>query len=143
MEVIVYKSEEGVSVITPADNISLDEVIRLTVPGDTQYAILDDEKLPDCYFRDAWVIDDNFIITIDVKKAKDIQRNYWRHARLQRLQKLDYQFMLALEEGNEEKIINIKQNKQALRDVTKIYLPDEIEDIKNVWPNVLNDDSGD
>jgi hypothetical protein len=143
MEVIVYKSEEGVSVITPADNISLDEVICLTVPEGTRYAVLDDKTLPDCYFRDAWVIDDNFIITIDVKKAKDIQRNYWRHARLQRLQKLDYQFMLALEEGNEEKIINIKQNKQALRDVTKIYLPEEIEDIKNVWPNVLNDDSGD
>ena len=143
MEVIVYKSEEGVSVITPADNISLDEVIRLTVPGDTQYAVLDDEKLPDCYFRDAWIIEDDFIITIDIEKAKNIQKDYWRHARSQKLQKLDYQFMLALEENDENKINTIKQKKQALRDVTLIQLPDTIEDIKNVWPDILNDDQAD
>lgn len=140
MEVIVYKSEEGVSIVTPANDISLNEVIRLTVPKNTQYAVLNDKKLPDCYFRDAWVIDDSFNITIDIKKAKNIQKNYWRHARLQKLQNLDHQFMLALEEGNEEKIINIKQKKQALRDVTAIQLPDNIEDIKNVWPDILNDD---
>ena len=143
MEVIVYKSEEGVSVITPAGNISLDEVIRLTVPKDTQYAVLDDEKLPDCYFRDAWIIEDDFIITIDIEKAKNIQKDYWRHARSQKLQKLDYQFMLALEENDENKINTIKQKKQALRDVTLIQLPDTIEDIKNVWPDILNDDQAD
>ena len=143
MQVVVYKSEEGVSVITPADNISLDEAIRLTVPEDTRYAVLDDKALPDCYFRDAWTIEDNFIITIDIEKAKNIQKDYWRHARSQKLQKLDYQFMLALEENDEKKINIIKQKKQALRDVTLIQLPNTIEDIKNTWPVILNDDCAD
>jgi hypothetical protein len=96
--------------------------------------------LPDSYFRDAWIMDNTYHIGIDIKIAKDLQRNKWRHAREKKLKDLDYQFMLALENNDLQKINKIKNLKQALRDVTLTQLPDEVDLIKNVWPVILNDD---
>lgn len=143
MNVIVYQSENNVAIVTPAEGVALEQVIKLSIPPEIKCIVMDNSALPDDYFRDAWVVDDNMHITVDTFKAKQIQKNYWRKIRNKKLKELDYEFMLALEEGNEEKIINIKQKKQALRDVTAIQLPDNIEDIKNVWPDILNDDSSD
>jgi hypothetical protein len=78
-------------------------------------------------------------VSINILKAKQIQKDCWRVARNKKLKELDYKFMLALEQDNSEKINNIKTLKAALRDVTKIDLPDNIIDIKNTWPEILNE----
>jgi hypothetical protein len=139
VNIVVYKTEEEICIVTPAEGVSLDQVIALTIPASSKYNIIDDSALPDGYFRDAWEIDDNMHVSINILKAKQIQKDCWRVARNKKLKELDYKFMLALEQDNSEKINNIKTLKAALRDVTKIDLPDNIIDIKNTWPKILNE----
>ena len=143
MQVVVYGENDGVSVVTPVDGISLEQAMNLSIPPGAKYIITDTSQLPDDYFRDAWVMSTDLRVSIDKEKAKGIQRDLWRQARLKRLKDLDFRFMLALERGNEKEIEDIKLLKQKLRDVTKTQLPDEVEAIKNVWPNILNDDYAD
>ena len=139
MNVIVYQSENNVAIVTPAEGVALEQAIKLSIPPEIKCIVMDNSALPDDYFRDAWAVDDNMHITIDTFKAKQIQKNYWRKIRNKKLKELDYEFMLALEQDDTERIGKIKALKAALRDVTKIELPDDIESIKNTWPEILNE----
>ncbi len=73
-------------------------------------------------------------------KAKEIQKNRWRTARKPILEKLDTQFMRAVETGDTAKQQQIATQKQALRDVTTTDLSSvtNTEELKNVWPDILN-----
>jgi len=46
--------------------------------------------------------------------------------------------MKAVEANDEVKKTEIIASKQALRDVTLTELPDDLEGIKAVWPDILN-----
>lgn len=81
------------------------------------------------------------MITINLDKAKDIQKNKWRTARKPLLEKLDTEFMKAVETGDIVKQQQIAAKKQALRDVTttdlsSVTTPDQL---KTVWPSILNE----
>lgn len=80
------------------------------------------------------------MITINLDKAKEIQKNRWRTARKPILEKLDTQFMRAVETGDTAKQQQIATQKQALRDVTTTDLSSVTtpEELKNVWPDILN-----
>ncbi len=80
------------------------------------------------------------MITINLDKAKEIQKNRWRTARKPILEKLDTEFMRAVETGDTVKQQQIATQKQALRDVTTTDLSPviNIEELKNVWPDILN-----
>ena len=78
------------------------------------------------------------MITIDINTAKAIWKDRFRQARKPILEKLDVEYMRALEAGDTQKQQEIATKKQALRDVTNTSLPDNLEDIKNTWPDVLN-----
>ena len=80
------------------------------------------------------------MITINLDKAKDIQKNKWRTARKPLLEKLDTEFMRAVETGDTTKQQQIAAKKQALRDVTNTDLSSVTtpEELKNVWPDILN-----
>jgi len=80
------------------------------------------------------------MITINLDKAKNIQKNKWRVARKPLLEKLDTQFMRAVETGDTSKQQQIATQKQALRDVTTTDLSSITtpEELKNVWPDILN-----
>lgn len=80
------------------------------------------------------------MITINMKKARDIQRGKFRLARKELLDKLDVDYMRAIENSDTAGAERIAAEKQKLRDVTKdarleaAKTPDEL---KEVWPEVL------
>lgn len=78
-------------------------------------------------------------IGINIEKAKNIQRDRWRKARIPLLQALDVQYMQALESGDTAAQAAIVVQKAALRDVTDTPFPSDIPaDIAAFWPAVLN-----
>jgi hypothetical protein len=94
-------------------------------------------------FRDCWRLSetDNDLIKIDLSKAKEVWKNKMRQARTNILAKLDTEYFMAWEMGDEEKRQAIAQRKQLLRNVTKLHELDEaktIEEIQAVWPEYLN-----
>ena len=81
------------------------------------------------------------MFTLNLEKAKEIWLNKYRIARAPLLEKLDTQFMRALEQNDTELMQSIKIQKQSLRDVTltdltSIQTPD---DLRNLWPEVLGE----
>jgi len=77
---------------------------------------------------------------LNIEKAKELHRNQIRAARVEVFQKLDAEFMKAFELGDAEKLEEIKQKKQELRDLTKcdhIECAECVEDLKHHWPNIL------
>jgi hypothetical protein len=79
------------------------------------------------------------MITINPDKAKAIWKNKWREARKPLLASLDIEFMKAVESGDSSKQAEIASKKKALRDVTQTEIVGNTpEEIKSVWPSVLN-----
>ncbi len=80
------------------------------------------------------------MIIVNPDKAKAIWKNKWREARKPILASLDIEFMKAVETADTEKQAEIAALKQTLRDVTLTPIPGTTpEEIKSVWPEVLND----
>lgn len=84
------------------------------------------------------------MIKINVDKAKEIQKNMMRVVRKPLLEKLDVDFVKALEIGSDLEEIKIK--KQELRDVTNLVTEAEItgttidevtSEIKSIWDETL------
>jgi len=81
---------------------------------------------------------------LNLEKAKDLHKNRIRLTREKIFNRLDIEFMKAVESGNIQKIEEIGELKQQLRD-----LPDceEIEnatclnDLRSHWPDILEGDS--
>jgi len=62
MKRIIYKNpEDGIAVITPTGELSVEETAKKDVPGSgTPYWIVDVSEIPeDRSFRNAWSIDDS------------------------------------------------------------------------------------
>ena len=79
------------------------------------------------------------MITVNPDKAKAIWKDKWREARKPLLASLDIEFMKAVESADTVKQAEIASQKQALRDVTQTEIVGNTpEDIKAVWPSVLN-----
>ena len=79
------------------------------------------------------------MIIVNPDKAKAIWKDKWREARKPLLASLDIEFMKAVETADTEKQAEIALQKQALRDVTQTEIVGNTpEEIKAVWPSVLN-----
>jgi hypothetical protein len=79
------------------------------------------------------------MIIVNPDKAKVIWKDKWREARKPLLASLDIEFMKAVETADAEKQAEIASKKQALRDVTQTEIVGNTpEEIKAVWPSVLN-----
>ena len=94
----------------------------------------------DRVFRNAWT-DDNPTETVDIDlpKAKEIKKDYFRELRKPKLDALDVEFMRAVEVDDKRLQKEISDKKQALRDVTSLELPDDIEALKAFTPDILED----
>jgi hypothetical protein len=80
------------------------------------------------------------MIIVNPDKAKAIWKDKWREARKPLLASLDIEFMRAVESADIDKQAEIASKKQELRDVTNTQiLGTTPEEIKSVWPEVLND----
>ena len=79
------------------------------------------------------------MIIVNPDKAKAIWKDKWREARKPLLASLDIEFMKAVELADTAKQAEIASQKQALRDVTQTEIVGNTpEEIKAVWPSVLN-----
>lgn len=132
---ITYSQQNGqVAVVTPTGNVN--DAIK-DVPQGVEYKIVESLDIDNDYFN-AYEFDVETGAKINISKAKSIQLDKFRVARMPLLEKLDVAFMRAVETGDAVKQQEIAANKQALRDVTSIQLPDDLAGIKATWPSVLS-----
>ena len=76
-------------------------------------------------------------ISINIDKAKAIKLDALRAERAPKLAALDLAFMRAVERGDLLAQASIAAEKQALRDVTKQPLPDDVAALKDFKPDIL------
>lgn len=76
-------------------------------------------------------------IRINIDKAKAIKLDQFRAERAPKLAALDVAFVRALEQGDAAEQARIAAEKQALRDVTKVTLPDDVAVLKDFKPDIL------
>lgn len=129
MNAIAYKNQDGsISFIIPA--------VTADVPAGAESITLNTNQIPDMYFWKAFRIDgDN--LTVDIQAAKNVRLDTFREIRKGKLETLDIEAIKALEAGDAVKLADISSKKQALRDVTKLPLPDTLEEIKATLPAIL------
>lgn len=146
MYIIHKRVDGGVSITAFSQPLSLEQIeqhaqdITTSEKDFISYRIVSDDSLipKDRYFRNAWT-DDNPTDTVDIdmNKAINIKKDKLREIRKPLLEKLDVEYIKALEQADSDKITTIINKKQELRDITN-NLPDNIEDLKNFLPNCLN-----
>jgi hypothetical protein len=76
-------------------------------------------------------------IRINIDKAKAIKLDQFRAERAPKLAALDLAFMRAVEQGDTAALSRISAEKQALRDVTKVTLPEDVAVLKDFKPDIL------
>jgi len=113
--------------------------IESIVPTNAKYVIVPRLNI-DFDFFDAYEFDENEGAIPNPLKSQDKQRNFWRDARKPLLEKLDLKYLKADEEGNVEEKNNIIEEKRKLRDVTLTELPEDLQNIRRVWPEILGED---
>jgi hypothetical protein len=136
MPFIIYpQADNKLAVIIPTGDV--EDCIK-DVPAETPYAIVDDLSHIDNDYFDGYSYDNGTAVP-NISTVQEIHLNKWREARKPLLDKLDISYIKALESSNTTALQSITQQKQALRDITKISLPNtSVEDIKSVWPDILN-----
>lgn len=136
MSFITYPQPNGqVAVIIPTGDVY--SAIK-DVPKNTPYKIVSSLNIDNDYFN-AYEFDETDGAKVNLEKSKAIHKDKWRTARKPKLEKLDIDFMKAVEAGNINQQSEIAAQKQALRDVTNTPLDGTtLEEIKAVWPAILN-----
>ena len=139
MKTIIHNTENGkVAITNIVDDLLTHEYCKKYLNDDQHYkVILNSNELPDTYFQEAWKFE-NFELSIDVDKAKQIQIDKFRKARDPILKKLDVEFMRAVESGDKKLQRTIAAKKQELRDITSMELSNDLTEIKTTWPDILN-----
>jgi hypothetical protein len=139
MKTIIHNTENGkVAITNIVDDLLTHEYCKKYLNDDQHYkVILNSNELPDTYFQEAWKFE-NFELSIDVDKAKQIQIDKFRRARDPILKKLDVEFMRAVESGDKKLQRTIAAKKQELRDITSMELSNDLTEIKTTWPDILN-----
>ena len=131
---ITYPQPNGqVAVVIPTGYVN--DAIK-DVPEGVEYKIVDSVDIDNDYFN-AYEFDAELGAKVNIEKAKAIHLDKFRSARSPKLQKLDVDFMKAVEANDEVKKAEIIAAKQALRDVTLTVLPDDLAGIKATWPDIL------
>ena len=131
---ITYPQPNGqVAVVIPTGDVSA--AIK-DVPAGVEYKIVESVDIDDTFFN-AYEFDQETGAKINISKAKEVWLERYRRARTPLLEKLDVDFMRAVESGNTILQQEIASKKQALRDVTKTELPNTLEEIKATWPEIL------
>ena len=136
--IITYNSSNGSIVFfTPVNETSpIEDIINnLHSTGELKSIILENVDI-DMHFFESYEFKNN-LLCFNILKAKEIWLNHYRRARTPFLAALDIDFMRAVESGDVTLQKEIAAKKQALRDVTKIELPNTLEKIKNTWPEIL------
>jgi hypothetical protein len=135
MSLIIYPQTNGrVAVIIPAGDVN--DAIK-DVPSETPYAIVDLLDMDNDYF-DAYEFNEETGAVLNMDKAKAIRLDQFRAARKPLLEALDVDYMRALEVEDSVAAAAIAVRKQELRDITKLPLPDSLDELKAFLPSALN-----
>ena len=133
---ITYPQPNGqVAVVIPTGDVN--DAIK-DVPEGVEYKIVESVDIDNDYFN-AYEFDAESGAKVNIEKAKAIHLDKFRSARAPKLDKLDIEFMKAVEVNDEAKKSAIIADKIALRDVTLTPLPDDLDGIKSTWPDILID----
>jgi hypothetical protein len=131
---ITYPQPNGqVAVVIPTGDVN--DAIK-DVPEGLEYKIVESVDIDNDYFN-AYEFDAVLGAKVNIEKAKAIHLDKFRSARAPKLDKLDIDFMKAVEANDEEKKAEIVAAKQALRDVTLTVLLNDLAGIKATWPEIL------
>ena len=134
MDKIMYtRPDGGLSIVVPASKEAVEKVLgpmsqaayeqhvwERSVPEDAidPRPVKDDAIPADREFRNAWVdVSPKPVVDIDVEKARDLKLEELRIVRNAELDKLDKEFMIAFERGDDLEAIRAK--KVDLRNVTE------------------------
>jgi len=135
MPFIIYpQADSKLAVITPTGDVQ--DAIK-DVPAETPYAIVDSLQGIDNDYFNGFVYADGEAVA-DIAACKGIHLDKFRSARAPKLASLDVQYMKAIEIEDSVAASAIAVQKQELRDVTKLTLPDTLPEIKATWPSILN-----
>lgn len=116
MNVIIFDNGNGVSVVVPTGNLSVEEVKAKDCPEGS--IVIDAQSLPTTRdFRNAWELVDG-AVTVNFAKAQDLTKARLRSEREPLLAAQDVAFQRALESGADTSAIVAE--KQRLRDVTNL-----------------------
>jgi hypothetical protein len=130
MKVIIYKNANGnVSVCYPTNEISIEDVLAKDCPKEA--FIIDSSELPEKHneFFNAWRLDNNNKVFVDIKAVKEITKERLRAERKPLLEAQDILFQRALETGADTTAIVAE--KQRLRDITTLVdTANTIEELK-------------
>lgn len=124
-KVIIHNDYEGYFALSyPVIDcgLSLDEILEKLSPLENKYTIIDEKELPTDYtYYSAWLYDNvNETVSIDIEKAKEIQKDNIRMIRKKFLEEQDVIFMRAIETGDTLAQQSSAIRKQELRDLTEI-----------------------
>ena len=135
MDKVILKQENDSVVIILPINQDIDAFVAAN-PG---CVVVDKSSLPkDREFRGAWTLEGK----IDLNKAKKIWQQKIRIIRDKKLQKMDIDWMQAMEQGNSKIAAAIAAKKQILRDLPQreeLTKAESVEALKSFWPEILED----
>lgn len=137
-KLIIYTVNGDLAVASFDNTIEVSEIVECCVPKNANYFVVNREELPSFDQFTAWEADFiNKKVFVNIEKVKNGVRDKFRQARLPLLQKLDIDFMVAQERNDTHAIEKIKEQKNILRDVTKLPLPDNLNELEAFWPDCL------
>jgi hypothetical protein len=135
MPFITYPQANGqFAVIIPTGDVQ--DCLK-DVPANTPYKIVDSLDIDDSYFN-SYDYSEETGAVLNMDKAKAIRLDQFREARKPLLEALDVDYMRALEVEDSVAAAAIAVRKQELRDVTKLPLPDSLDELKAFLPSALN-----
>lgn len=116
------------------------------VPKGVSYRIIPEQDLPkDRLFRAAWTDEfDTPTVDVHLDRAKAIHLTNLRLNRNDKLNKLDKEYMLALEHGLQDRTKQIANKKQKLRDMPiqasqEMIKISSVEELEQYIPDILNE----
>jgi len=130
MKVIIYKNaNENVLVCYPTGELPIENVLKKDCPEGA--FIIDSSELPEEHneFFNAWKLDNNNKVFVDINKAKEITKDRLRVERKPLLEVQDIAFQRALESNADTSAIVAE--KQRLRDITTLVdTANTVEELK-------------
>lgn len=120
MKILIKRIDGGVTIMSQGDASSdlkkeIERWSNTTGLEAVSYEEVEDELIPnDRTFRNAW----DHSLSVDMPKAKEIQRDILRELRKPLFLDLDTEALIALSKGDKVSIALIESRKKELRDIT-------------------------
>ena len=134
---ILYKQESGrLGISFPCNDDFIPKLLEDKTYLDAKVVLREDIDKNTFEFMEMYDFENQNLVFVS-ERAKEIWIEHYRRARTPLLAALDVDFMRAVESGNTDLQKEIASKKQALRDVTKTDIPDDLAGIKATWPDIL------